>query len=126
MKIMRKHGSPAIITTDKLPSYGAAFREIGVADRQLCGGRTNNRCENSHSLPGSGLFANHEKGPFRRRERAMQRFKTVATLQKFVSYHSQIYNHFNHERHPLAERCLPANAEKLETRQTYKQNAVPL
>jgi putative transposase len=38
----------------------------------------------------------------------MQRFKTVATLQKFVSYHNQIYNHFNHERH-------------LETRQAYKQ-----
>jgi putative transposase len=108
IKTMRKHGSPAIITTDKLPSYGSAFREVGVADRQLCGDRSNNRYKNSHL-------------PFRRRERAMQRFKTVATLQKFVSYHSQIYNHFNHERHPLAERCLPANAEKLETRQTYKQ-----
>ena len=94
-KKMRKHGSPKIITTDKLASYGAAFREIGIADRQLCSGRTNNRCENSHL-------------PFRRRERAMQRFKTVAALQKFTSYHSQIYNHFNHERH-------------LQTRQTYKQ-----
>ena len=31
IKAMRKHGSPKIITTDKLPSYGAAFREIGVA-----------------------------------------------------------------------------------------------
>jgi len=92
---MRKHGSPKVITTDKLASYGAAFREIGVADKQLCGGRSNNRWENSHL-------------PFRRRERAMQRFKTAATLQKFVSYHSQIYNHFNNERH-------------LETRQTYKQ-----
>jgi putative transposase len=39
----------------------------------------------------------------------MPRFKMVAALQKFVSYHSQIYNHFNHERH-------------LETRQAYKQN----
>jgi len=87
--------SPKIITTDKLASYGAAFREIGIADKQLCGGRTNNRCENSHL-------------PFRRRERAMQRFKTVAALQKFTSYHAQIYNHFNHERH-------------LESRQTYKQ-----
>ena len=29
IKAMRKHGSPKIITTDKLPSYGAAFREIG-------------------------------------------------------------------------------------------------
>ena len=95
IKIMRKHGSPKIITTDKLASYGAAFCEIGVVDRQLCGGRVNNRCENSHLL-------------FRRRERAMQRFKTVAALQKFFSYHSQIYNHFNHERH-------------LETRQTYKR-----
>ena len=94
-KIMRKHGSPKIITTDKLPSYQAAFREIGVADRQLCGGRANNRCENSHL-------------PFRRRERAMQKFKSYAMLQKFTSYHAQIYNHFNHERH-------------LETRQSFKQ-----
>ena len=86
IKTMRKYGSVKIIITDKLLSYGAAFREIGVADKQLCGGRANNRCENSHL-------------PFRRQERAMQRFKTVAALQKFVSYHSQIYNHFNHERH---------------------------
>ena len=49
IKAMRKHGSPKIITTDKLPSYGAALREIGVVDRQLCDGRSNNRCENSHS-----------------------------------------------------------------------------
>jgi len=95
IKIMRKHGSPKIITTDKLTSYGAAFRKIGVVDRQLCGGRANNRCENSHL-------------PFRRQERAMQKFKSCAMLQKFSSYHAQIYNHFNHEKH-------------LESRQTYKQ-----
>ena len=95
IKIMRKHGYPKIIATDKLPSYGAAFREIGIADKQLCGGRSNNRCENSNL-------------PFRRRERAMQRFKTVAALHKFVSYHSQICNHFNHQRH-------------LESRQSFKQ-----
>ena len=35
IKAMRKHGSPKIITTDKLPSYGAAFREIGVADQTI-------------------------------------------------------------------------------------------
>ena len=95
IKTMRKHGSPKIIATDKLPSYGAALREIGVVDRQLCGGQSNNRCENSHL-------------PFRRRERAMQKFKSCARLQKFTSYHAQIYNHFNHEIH-------------LESRQTYKQ-----
>ena len=100
IKAMRKHGSPKVITTDKLPSYSAAFREIGIANKQLCEGWSNNRCENSHL-------------PFRRRERAMQLFKTAAMLQRFVSCNSQIYNHFNHERH-------------LQNRQTYKQNAVPL
>jgi transposase-like protein len=40
IKTMRKHGSPNIITTDKLPSYGAVLRETGVVDRQLCGGRS--------------------------------------------------------------------------------------
>ena len=95
IKTMRKHGSPKIIATDKLPSYGVAFGGIGVVDRQLCGGWANNRCENSHL-------------PFRRQERAMQKFKSCAILQKFTSYHAQIYNHFNHERH-------------LESRQTYKQ-----
>jgi putative transposase len=38
----------------------------------------------------------------------MQCFKAVAALQKFVSNRSQIYSHFNHERH-------------LESRQTYEQ-----
>ena len=86
IKTMRKHGPPKIIITDKLPSYRAAFHEIGVADRQLCGGRSNNRCENSHL-------------PFRRRERAMQKFRSPASLQVFTSIHGQIYNHFNHQRH---------------------------
>ena len=94
-RTIRKHGLPKLITTDKLASYSAAFRKIGVAERQLCDGRTNNRCENSHP-------------PFRRRERAMQKFKSCATLQRFASLHSQSYNHFNHER-------------QLETRQAYKQ-----
>ena len=86
IKAMRKHGLPKVIITDKLGSYGAACREIGIADKQLCGGRSNNRAENSHL-------------PFRRRERAMLRFRRTATLQKFVSIHASIQNHFNKERH---------------------------
>ena len=82
---------------EKLESYRAAFHEIGVAERQLCGGRTNNRCEKSHLQ-----FRQRE------RERAMQKFKNCATLQIFKLLHSQIENNFNHERH-------------LETKQTYKQ-----
>jgi putative transposase len=46
----------------------------------------NNRAENSHL-------------PFRRRERGMTRFRRPATLQKFVSTHASVYNHFNHQRH---------------------------
>ena len=37
--------------------------------------------------------------PFRRRERAMLRFRRMQTLQKFVSVHGTVYNHFNLERH---------------------------
>ncbi|HZZ23169.1 MAG TPA: DDE-type integrase/transposase/recombinase, partial [Roseiarcus sp.] len=44
----------------------------------------------------------------RRRERAMQRFRSLKTLQKFSSVHAQVHNQFNHERH-------------LVPRQIYKQ-----
>jgi putative transposase len=37
--------------------------------------------------------------PFRRRERAMLRFRRMWSLQKFVAVHSSVHNHFNQERH---------------------------
>ena len=83
------------MVTDGLRAYSAAMNEIGVAERHEVGGRLNNRAENSHQ-------------PFRRRERAMQRFRSMKTLQKFSSVHSQVHNQFNQERH-------------LVTRQVYKQ-----
>ncbi|WP_341860922.1 IS6 family transposase [Gymnodinialimonas sp. 57CJ19] len=85
-KAMRKHGQPEVIVTDKLRSYGAALREIGGADRQETGRWVNNRAENSHL-------------PFRRRERAMLRFRRMRSLQKFASFHASESNHFNQERH---------------------------
>jgi hypothetical protein len=33
------------------------------------------------------------------RLRAMQRFRSMKTLQKFSSVHAQIHNHFNQDRH---------------------------
>jgi len=84
-KTMRKHGSPDMIVTDGLASYGAALKEIGAADRQETGRWLNNRAENSHL-------------PFRRRERAMLRFRRMRSLQKFASVHASVYNHFNQER----------------------------
>ena len=84
-KSMRRHGRPVTIVTDKLRSYGAAMKEIGSADRQETGRWLNNRAENSHL-------------PFRRRERAMQRFRRLRSLQKFASVHVSVLNLFNLER----------------------------
>ncbi len=84
-KSMRRHGSPEVLATDRLRSYGAAMKEIGIRDRQETGRWSNNRAENSHQ-------------PFRRRERAMLRFRRTQTLQKFASEHASIHNHFNTER----------------------------
>ena len=90
-RIMKKYGPPRGVVTDRLCSYSAAMKEIGAADRHEVGGRLNNREENSHQ-------------PFRRRERAMQRFRSVKTLQKFSSVHAQVQNHFNQERHLITRR----------------------
>ena len=84
-KAMRKHGRSGALVTDKLRSYGAALKEIGAAERQETGRWLNNRAENSHL-------------PFRRRERAMLRFRRMRSLQKFAAVHASVYNHFNQER----------------------------
>jgi putative transposase len=85
-KALKRHGRTKAIVTDRLRSYGAALREIGAGDLQQTGRRMNNRAENSHL-------------PFRRRERAMLRFRRMKTLQKFVSIHASLHNHFSQERH---------------------------
>ncbi|OYX41686.1 MAG: IS6 family transposase [Rhodobacterales bacterium 32-67-9] len=95
-KAMRKYGRPEVIVTDKLRSYGAALREIGAGGRQETGRWVNNRTENSHL-------------PFRRRERAMLRFRRIRSLQKFASVHASVSNHFNIER-------------SLSSRPLFKQN----
>jgi putative transposase len=85
-RVMKRHGRPERIVTDGLRSYGAAMKVIGNADRQEIGRWLNNRVENSHQ-------------PFRRREHAMQRFRSMGSLQKFSSVHAAVHNHFNLERH---------------------------
>ena len=93
-KALKNYGSASIIVTDGLRSYPAAMQELGNLYRREMGRWLNNRAENSHL-------------PFRRRERAMLKFRRMQTLQKFASVHANIQNHFNHERH-------------LVDRQTYK------
>ena len=83
MRLMKKHNCvPKRFITDKLRSYGAAKREIapGVEHRSHKG--LNNRAENSHL-------------PFRKRERAMQGYRSPGNLQHFLSIHSAIRNCFS-------------------------------
>ncbi|PWJ09940.1 putative transposase [Jannaschia seohaensis] len=91
-KAIRNHGRPETIVTDKLRSYGAALKEIGAAARQQTGRRENNQAGDSNL-------------PFRRRERAMLRFRRIRSLQKFASVHTSVSNHFNQER-SLSSRSL--------------------
>ena len=84
-KAMKRYGNPVVIVTDRLRSYRAAMKVIGNEDRQETARWANNRAENSHQ-------------PFRRRERAMLRFRQMRSLQKFASVHSSVHNHFNHQR----------------------------
>ncbi len=91
-RTMKRYGRPRLLVTNRLRSYGAAMKVIGVVDRQVCGQWLNNRAENSHQ-------------PFRRREGAMARFRDITTrqkfktLQKFAAAHASIHSHFNHDRH---------------------------
>ena len=85
-KALKRHGPAEAIVTDGLKPYPAAMRELGNLDRREIGRWANNRVENSHL-------------PFRRRERAMLRFRRMKTLQKFASVHPNVHNHFNLERH---------------------------
>ena len=88
-KTMKRHGRPQAIVTDGLRCYGAAMKEIGNQGRQEVSRWLNNRAENSHQ-------------PFRRRERAMERFRRMKTLQKFAAVHGTVHNHFAQERHLIS------------------------
>ena len=85
-KAMKRYGQPEVIVTDRLRSYRAALKDIGMVHRQKTGRWLNNRIEGSHQ-------------PLRRRERIMHRFRRTRSLQKFAAVHSSLYNHFNQERH---------------------------
>jgi len=84
-KLMKRHGCAEEIITDRFASYKAALRELGAFKKQKTGRWLNNWIENSHL-------------PFRRRERAIQRFRRIRSLQKLSAVHSSVYNHFNQKR----------------------------
>jgi putative transposase len=77
-RLMRKQGvAPRRIVTDKLPSYGAARRQVMPSVEHRSHKGLNNRAENSHL-------------PLRKRERMMQGFRSVGGLQRFTSVFSAV------------------------------------
>ena len=93
-KLLKKQGcAPRVLVTDKLRSYAAAKRDLGLAARHEQGLRANNRAENSHQ-------------PVRRRERKMLRFKSPGSAQRFLSSHAAVHNTFALQRHLTSRRVL--------------------
>src|SRR5438067_309266 len=93
-KLLKKQGfAPKLLVTDKLGSYGSAFRQLRLACPHDRGLRKNNRAENSHQV-------------VRRRERKMQRFKSARSAQRFLNIHSAVHNTFNHQRHLVSRSTL--------------------
>jgi putative transposase len=80
---------PRRLVTDGLRSYGVAQRELLPKVRHRTSQHLNNRADNSHR-------------PTRRRERQMQRFKSLEQAQHFLSAHAMIYGHFRPRRHLMS------------------------
>jgi putative transposase len=71
-KLLKKQGfAPKLLVTDKLGSYGSAFRQLRLTCAHDRGARKNNRAENSDQI-------------VRRRKRKMQRFKSSRRLPSAI------------------------------------------
>lgn len=86
VKLVSKYGRPKEIVTDKLRSYKAALKDINIAHLQNTDQYANNQVKNLHLH-------------FRRREKMMNKFRSMKSLQKFTSIQAPFLNHFNHQRH---------------------------
>lgn len=89
LKLLQKQGFiPRVIVTDKLKSYGAAFREMGLDLEHRQHKSLNNRAEQSHQWT-------------RLRERKMRGFKSQSQAQQFLAPGEIIYQQTQPARHKL-------------------------
>lgn len=98
-KAIRKHCQAESTGTGGFRSYGAALKKRGAADDEE-----------------TGRWANTSQLPFRRRERAMFRFRLLRSLQAFAAVHASVSNHLIQERshssrNPFKLNCASALAE---------------
>ena len=80
---------PCVIVTDRLMSYATTKGRRAPTVAHLRGSRQNNRVENSHQ-------------PVRRRERGLQRFKSLRHAARFCSVFSTVCNQCRPGRHALS------------------------
>ena len=86
-KLLKKQGfASCVLITDKLRSYEAANRAMGLTFEHRQHKGLNNRAENSHQ-------------PMRVPEKVMRGFKYPRYLQRFTSIHGPTANLFMHARY---------------------------
>ncbi len=85
-KLLRNNAKPRVFVTDKLRSYGATLKDLLPHTEHRQSLYLNNRAENSHQRT-------------RRRERALQRFKSSRHAQRFLSVFEPLNTHFCPPRH---------------------------
>jgi putative transposase len=82
-----------LLVTDKLRSYGSAFRQLQLT------------CPHEQGS-GKTIVPRNSHQPVRRRERKMQRFKSARSAQRFLSMHAAVHNTFNFQRHLVSRSTL--------------------
>ena len=87
-RLIARWGMPRVIITDKLRSYGAALRKLGLAVDHRAHKGLNNRIEGSHR-------------PTRKREKVQGRFKSARQAQRFLAVHDETANLFRPRRHTM-------------------------